>query len=416
MTRTLCTWRSRLCPDAIAALDGGIFALGSYHLDTATGRKTGELTLLTARATTPEAAETSTCSDTTAELAPGQLGDSPLSWAPQWSGECDAVFDVRACGARVLASASAGGARVDLWSLERGAMEEGADSPARLDPRASLLLTPDALEVSALCVESHGGSGEQGLSTGACGQAPLSRDPSDVELAVSRSDGCISLCAGGGQAPLREVASWRAHSLAGCPIEVWCLAAPPPYAGGGGGGAGGVASTTLWSGGDDGCLKGWDTRVGGSAPTFVSASSHGSGVTSIAWHPARQHCVATGSYDESVRLWDARAVGRGPTAQLSVGGGVWRLRWHPSQGELLAAACMYGGARVLLLEGGGEAEAPEVLASAAHHTRHESITYGLEWVAPSMLPAATTREGGALGSFALATCSFYDRGLHLWRV
>jgi hypothetical protein len=65
--------------------------------------------------------------------------------------------------------------------------------------------------------------------------------------------------------------------------------------------------------------------------------------------------VLTGSYDEMARVWDLRNLSR-PTAVAEVpcGGGVWRLKWHPTHPGMLAAACMYGG--FLLLRGAGECQ------------------------------------------------------------
>jgi diphthamide biosynthesis protein 7 len=212
-----------------------------------------------------------------------------------------------------------------------------------------------------------------------------------------------------------------------------------------------AAGHAAWSGGDDGLLKGWDTRTcgAGARPTFVS-TAHGAGVTHVAWHPHEPHVAATGSYDEQVRLWDDRATGRGPLSAHAAGGGVWRLRWHPhaSHRGLLAAACMYGGAQILVCEAlqdtGAAAAADAHVDDArllggcrqlAHHTAHESIAYAVEWLGGPALPEAPAgcwrpscdaiaTDGPGTGDegdgrpprsgFALASCSFYDRSLHLW--
>ena len=36
---------------------------------------------------------------------------------------------------------------------------------------------------------------------------------------------------------------------------------------------------------------------------------------------------------------------------MGCGGGVWRLKWHPSRRELLLGACMHAGFRVLEVSG-----------------------------------------------------------------
>jgi diphthamide biosynthesis protein 7 len=63
-------------------------------------------------------------------------------------------------------------------------------------------------------------------------------------------------------------------------------------------------------------------------------------------HPPAYTPPRHDSYDEYIRLWDKRAIRR-PLQELSLGGGVWRLRWHPERPTALIAACMYGGCRVL---------------------------------------------------------------------
>lgn len=211
-------------------------------------------------------------------------------------------------------------------------------------------------------------------------------------VCVSHSDGALSVwdIAPQGIAPQ---AKWRAHELYGSPIEAWIVAfnAHDP--------------NVLFSGADDAVLKGWDLRQRNDdasfSPIFKNSRQYSMGVCSVQFHPHDEHLVAVGSYDEQVCVWDHRSMTR-PLAVYGAGGGVWRLKWHPSAArkELLLAACMHNGFQVLEL---GASSLDQVVS----YDRHESLAYGVDWwLHPSALDARAPVVGSA---------SFYDHAFHVWR-
>ncbi|KAK9810919.1 hypothetical protein WJX73_008426 [Symbiochloris irregularis] len=204
--------------------------------------------------------------------------------------------------------------------------------------------------------------------------------------ATSSSDGRLCLAAKG------ESSSgdcWGAHEaeIWSCSFDHW-------------------QADLLLSGADDCALKGWDIRSPSHGPTFVNRKTHKAGVCTIQSSPHRQHLLATGSYDEHVRLWDLRSMQQPVmTAEVSTGGGVWRLRWHPSDPQLLGCACMHNGAAVLRMD-----DDQQSLHVQCHFGEDEQLVYGFDW------SHAQPHQTGSTSSSFAATCSFYDQRLRLWKL
>ncbi|KAI4587913.1 hypothetical protein MJG53_020591, partial [Ovis ammon polii x Ovis aries] len=91
--------------------------------------------------------------------------------------------------------------------------------------------------------------------------------------------------------------------------------------------------------------------------------------------PARWLRSAGFSYDEHVLLWDMRSLRR-PLADVPVQGGVWRLKWHPFQRDLLLAACMHGGFTIINYQMAAEEEQDAVSLS---YPLPNSLVYGIDW-------------------------------------
>eukprot|EP00730_Choanoeca_flexa_P004535 TRINITY_DN11724_c0_g2_i1.p1 TRINITY_DN11724_c0_g2~~TRINITY_DN11724_c0_g2_i1.p1 ORF type:complete len:322 (+),score=9.96 TRINITY_DN11724_c0_g2_i1:2-967(+) len=150
---------------------------------------------------------------------------------------------------------------------------------------------------------------------------------------------------------------------------------------------------TVYSGGDDCKLKVWDTRSF-ERPQLVN-KHHMMGVCSIHSNRHREHMLATGSYDETVRIWDTRTM-RSAVSEVSVGGGIWRLKWHPQHPTKLISASMHNGFHILDVTDGGKG----VTIEAEMPTDGE-LAYGVDW------------HSDANQSW-IASCTFYDHTMHIW--
>ncbi|XP_056231619.1 diphthine methyltransferase [Seriola aureovittata] len=345
-----------------------------------------------------------------------------------------AILDMKWCHVPVSGKALLGTAAA-TGELQLYSMSDGQEGSCSLQTLSSLEVGAERLALSL------------DWSTGRM-------DSSDVRVVCSDSAGCVSVVSLA-EGALTTLSQWKAHDF-----EAWISAFS--Y----------WDTQLIYSGGDDCKLKGWDLRVGPSCPT-VTSKRHSMGVCSIQSNPHREHIVATGSYDEQVLLWDGRNM-RQPLSESAMGGGVWRLKWHPTHQHLLLAACMHNDFHILhcqqALEGSGGA-CPVV----ASYILHNSLAYGADWSQLSLdhpapcsphatepkesltesrghvriqyesptasfdtsleddagqyipesiaAPSTTPAAGPALNpdhdapslTCLLASCSFYDHMLHVWR-
>ncbi|KAH8927263.1 WD40 repeat-like protein [Atractiella rhizophila] len=187
-------------------------------------------------------------------------------------------------------------------------------------------------------------------------------------LIASLSDGNIA-CLEPAESSYRISESWKTHDF-----EPWIVAWDYWQEG------------YFWTGGDDCCLKAWDIRQG-NTPVWVNRKFD-AGVTSVRSHQVQENIFAVGSYDSQLRIFDKRRPFT-PLSSLDVGGGVWRVKWHPTSPALLSAACMHDGFKVIRFNP-SESWQGQITAE----WKHESMAYGVDW----------SGSGGLLTG-----CSFYDK-------
>lgn len=206
------------------------------------------------------------------------------------------------------------------------------------------------------------------------------------------------------QVDLEEVHSWAAHKMFTSPAEVWTASFT-------------THDQIVLTGGDEGQCKIWDLRLLGTqapAPRPIHSLSFDAGVTVLSPHPRREHWIACGSYDETVRILDLRMLSTHQEPHTLCysepqGGGIWRIKWHPHNDNRLLLGAMHGGCRIVDLVN-TQQECDELLLELRcrqSFTRHKSMAYGADWLVSS---SPHRRMEMA------ASCSFYDKALYVWSV
>ncbi|CBZ51972.1 putative WD domain, G-beta repeat-containing protein [Neospora caninum Liverpool] len=215
--------------------------------------------------------------------------------------------------------------------------------------------------------------------------------------------------------------------------ETWCVSFDPHEQG-----------KILATGADDCAIRLWDLRCRESTTIEINHSedvtsalamenrrSHTMGVTSVTFSPDDPNWLLTGSYDETVRIFDRRQL-RYPLNSFRVSGGVWRLKWHTAEmlaDRLLLVAACHGGSELWRI---GDAQSD--IERLGVFSGHQSMTYGISalsirtlqrqsvrrWPVANCLPGRAVRPFVSsharqqLSGSIFLSCSFYDRLLAIW--
>ncbi|XP_029168154.1 diphthine methyltransferase isoform X2 [Nylanderia fulva] len=156
----------------------------------------------------------------------------------------------------------------------------------------------------------------------------------------------------------------------------------------------------FYSGGDDNKFLTFDTRTG-SVPVLCNRK-HTSGVTSIRSNAIKPFLLATGSYDEILRLWDKRNL-KQPTSETNLNGGIWRLKWDPFAHQYLFAACMYEGFKIVNCDND--------VSTIGYYNKHCGLAYGCDWSLLKREDVSHLKISN--GETLVSTCSYQDCALKL---
>uniref|UniRef100_A0A2M3ZBJ6 methylated diphthine methylhydrolase n=1 Tax=Anopheles braziliensis TaxID=58242 RepID=A0A2M3ZBJ6_9DIPT len=204
-----------------------------------------------------------------------------------------------------------------------------------------------------------------------------------TRLLATDSSGSVNLFGYGGTT-LERVHRWKAHDF-----EAWTAAFSRHN------------TNIVYSGGDDSMLCAYDVRCSGEPVMSQRNKKHEAGVTSLLSYGQREHILLTGCYDGKVRIFDERRIGMACMAEVSLTGGVWRMRSNPRDSKRILCACMYE--NFSLIELRDELD----VAKIGEYDLHENICYGCDW---------QQAVGTGIAKSYVATCSFYDKMLSVSEV
>ncbi|XP_050224455.1 uncharacterized protein LOC126674117 [Mercurialis annua] len=212
----------------------------------------------------------------------------------------------------------------------------------------------------------------------------LDWNPSGTSISVGLSDGSVSVVSFS-ESKLDTIQQWKAHDF-----ELWATSFDMHQ------------PQLVYTGSDDCKFCCWDLRDSPSNRVFLNSKVHTMGVCCIAKNPSNPNILLTGSYDECLRVWDMRSMSK-PVNETSVqlGGGVWRIKYHPYVPDLVLAACMHNGFAVV----DTKEETSKVVET---YDKHGSLAYGADWQKRKL------SDKYKMNSTVVATCSFYDRLLRIW--
>jgi diphthine methyl ester acylhydrolase len=168
-----------------------------------------------------------------------------------------------------------------------------------------------------------------------------------------------------------------------------------------------LEENVLYSGADDCALKMWDLRESENKPVNKCEIFEG-GVCSIILPQHSDSTLIEGytaneilcsSYDERIYVLDKRNMKKSLKQSSKLGGGVWKMKLHPTK-NLLLCACMHIGVHLV-----DTTDLNSKLLYEDHGLNN--LAYGCDW-------KKAKHENENKGHDIIATCSFYNHNLRLW--
>lgn len=215
---------------------------------------------------------------------------------------------------------------------------------------------------------------------------------------ISDQQGYLTICDLDNTNSLRFSQSWLAHEYE-CWTTVWDK----------------YDINIVYSGSDDTLFKIWDIRDCKQAAHINR--KHTMGICSIYSSEQNSYEVLTGSFDEYLRQWDKRQMNN-PLKEIKLGGGVWKMKPHPLNPNILLCACMQNGFVIVNLD---------TSTVLCHYQQHGSLAYGCDWQLNDSVHQltelmddcmneqnSTTATSDNKDNF-IASCSFYDKTIHIWK-